>query len=367
MVRTHDRRRPAVSAGPVVRAAPLLVVASIGGIQFGQAWAKTLFDEITPLAAVALRLGFAALVMLVVFRPTLPTGRHGWLMVIGLGLAISGMNVFIYPALSLLPVGIAVTLQFLGPFAVALAGSRRWLDAIWAILACAGVALFIVPDGSDVPFSWTGAALALLSGTAWAFYILVNKHAGNQTGTPATLALAVACAAVISAPIGIVMDGPAIAGSTHVLLTGLGVAVASAVIPYLLDWTALRRISARLFGILGSLEPAVGAAAAAILLRERLSWSHVVAIGCVVTASACASATDGDPRTARRSKAVRRRRWSEPHPDCHQRDGRGCRTLARISRQIGTPGVVVSRGRSRRHGCGPCEETRTRAGRTLPR
>ncbi|GGS29157.1 hypothetical protein GCM10010171_22990 [Actinokineospora fastidiosa] len=283
---------PTLAPQAAARLAPLLVVASIVGIQFGQAWGKSLFGELTPLGVVALRLGFAAIVMLAVIRPRAPADRGEWLVVIGLGMAIAGMNLFIYPALDRLPVGVAVTFQFLGPFAVALVGSRKWLDAVWAVLACAGVVLFVVPDTPTSPLSWLGIVFALLSGASWAAYIVVNKHAGNKTGTPAALALAVACAAAVTVPVGLVTDGAALVGSGRIVLIGLAIAVISAVIPYLLDWLALRRISARLFGVLGSLEPAIGALAAAVLLTERLSLSQTVAVALVVTASVCASATD---------------------------------------------------------------------------
>ncbi|MFI6170730.1 EamA family transporter [Nocardia sp. NPDC051052] len=267
----------------------LLVVVSILGIQFGQAWVKGLFGTVSPWGVVALRLIFAAVVLLVLLRPRLPTDRKIWVVIIGYGSSIAGMNLFIYPALEQLPVGIAVTLQFLGPFSVAVLGSRRPTDVIWALLAGFGVCLFLLPQTSAAGLSAVGIFFALSSGASWACYIVLNKHAGDRTGTAGTLALAVCWAAIVSAPIGFAHDGLALITDTHVLATGFGVAILSAVIPYLFDWAALRRISSQTFGILGSLEPAAGGLAAFILLGEVLTPIQMIAVACVVTASAAAS------------------------------------------------------------------------------
>jgi inner membrane transporter RhtA len=272
-----------------VTPAPLLVVASIAGIQAGQSWATLLFGSVGPLGVVTLRLGFAALILLALLRPHLPTGRRAWTLVITYGGAIAGMNVFIYPALQYLPIGVAVTFQFLGPFVVALAGSRRWLDGLWALLAGLGVFLFTQPTSGHGPISLVGVGFALASGASWVLYIIANKRAGAASAGADTLALAVTVAALIALPVGLVDEHPS--GFVHpaTVLTGLGIAALSAVVPYLLDLLALRRLPTRLFGILGSLEPAVGGFAGVLIAGEHLAAHQIQAIGCVVAASVGAS------------------------------------------------------------------------------
>jgi threonine/homoserine efflux transporter RhtA len=271
--------------------APLLVLGSVVSVQVGQAVGKQAFDLLEPAGVVTLRLGLAALVLLAVLRPRPPADARELGLVVAFGTAIAGMNL-VYPALRHLPLGVATSLQLLGPLAVALAGSRRPLHAAWALLAGAGV--FLITDGGGhLPL--TAVLLALGSGAAMGGYLLLSSRAG--TAAPGTLALAVAWAAVVTLPFGVGASGTALL-RPHVLLVGLAVALLSAVLPYSLDLAALRRLPPRTVGVMESLEPVVGALAGGALLAEVLAARQWIAVGCITAASAGAVFTP--PRKAPR-------------------------------------------------------------------
>jgi inner membrane transporter RhtA len=265
--------------------APLLVLGSVVSVQVGQAAGKQTFALLEPAGVVTLRLGLAALVLIAALRPRLPSDRRALGLVVAFGTAIAGMNL-VYPALQHLPLGVATSLQLLGPLAVALAGSRRAGDAAWALLAGAGVLLIGGWGGGPLPAA--GVLLALGSGAAMGAYLLLSRRAGAADS--GTLALAVAWAAVVSLPFGITASGVDLLRPS-VLAVGLLVAVLSAVLPYSLDLAALRRLPPRTVGVLESLEPVVGALAGLVLLAEVLDARQWVAVACITAASAGAVST----------------------------------------------------------------------------
>jgi len=238
-----------------------------------------------------LRLFFAAAVLMLLWRPSLRMNRRTWTVVLGYGVTLGLMNLCFYLALSRIPLGIAVTTEFLGPLAVALAGSRRWLDALWAVLAGGGVVLLMEGRGE---LNLVGFLFALGAGAFWGLYILVGAALGRHTTEGNGLAVGMVVAALIAVPIGVADAGTALV-QPWILVAGLGVALLSSVIPYTLDLEALRRIPPRVFGILMSLEPAVAALIGLVVLQESLHWSQWIAVLCVVAASA--GATRG-PRSA---------------------------------------------------------------------
>jgi inner membrane transporter RhtA len=278
--------------------APLLVLASVVSVQVGQAVGKRAFDLLAPAGVATLRLGLAALVLLAVLRPRPPTDLRTSGLVVAFGTAIAGMNL-VYPAMRHLPLGVAMSLLLLGPLTVALAGSRRPLDAAWALLAGAGV--FLIGGGGG-PLPVDGVLLALGAGAAMGCYLLLSRRAG--TADRGVLALAVAWAALVTLPFGVSASGAALLHPSA-LAVGLLVAVLSAVLPYSLDLAALRRLPPRTVGVLQSLEPVVGALAGGALLAELLDARQWIAIGCITAASAGAVAT------ARRSVRHRRERPRE--------------------------------------------------------
>jgi inner membrane transporter RhtA len=234
---------------------------------------------------VALRLFFAAAVLILVWRPSLRNERQAWTVVLGYGVILGLMNLCFYLALDRLPLGIAVTVEFLGPLTVALAGSRRWLDALWAVLAATGVVL-LMDGGGDLDAA--GLLFAVAAGAFWGIYILLGAALGRRTTEGNGLALGMAVAAAIAVPVGVADAGAALI-QPWVLAAGLGVALMSSVIPYTVDLEALRRIPPRVFGILMSLEPAMAALIGLIVLGEALDWSQWLAVLCVVAASAGAT------------------------------------------------------------------------------
>jgi inner membrane transporter RhtA len=264
---------------------PALVLLGIVSVQMGSALAKHLFNAVGSLGTVALRLFFAAAVLMLLWRPSLRMNRRTWTVVLSYGVILGVMNQCFYLALARLPLGIAVTVEFLGPLAVALAGSRRWLDAFWAVLAAGGVVLLTEGRGD---LNLVGFLFALAAGTCWGLYILVGAALGRHTTAGNGLALGMAVAALVAVPFGVADSGTALIWP-WVLVAGLGVALMSSVIPYSLDLEALRRIPERVFGILMSLEPAMAALIGLIVLRESLHWSQWIAVLCVVAASAGAT------------------------------------------------------------------------------
>jgi inner membrane transporter RhtA len=266
---------------------PAQVLAGIVSVQIGAALAKNLFDAIGSTGTVALRLFFAAAVLLLVWRPSARMGRRAWAVVIGYGLVLAGMNVFFYLALDRIPLGIVVTIEFLGPLAVAIGGSRRWLDGLWALLAAAGVVLLTEGRGD---LHLAGILFALAAAACWALYILLGAALGRHTSDGGGLALGMALAAVVVVPIGVV-DGGAALLEPWVLAVGFGVAMLSSVIPYSLELEALRRIPPKVFGVLMSVEPAVAALVGLIVLGEILGVTQWLAVLLVVAASAGATRT----------------------------------------------------------------------------
>ncbi|MFI8445399.1 EamA family transporter [Streptomyces rochei] len=262
--------------------APALMLGSVLSIQFGQAIGKQLAGTVGAAGVVALRLGLAAALLLLLHRPALPRSRMDIGVIVGFGTAIAGMNL-IYPALTLLPLGLASALQLLGPITLALLTSRRVLDAGCAVLAAGGVWLFYAPSGARFPLG--GVLLALASGACMAAYLLLSKQAGAKSTGGGALALALAWATALTVPLGMMQQGTHLL-SPRILLTGLVVAVLSAVLPYSLELAALRRLPARTAGVLASLEPASAGLAGVLVLDEHLRTAQWAALACVGTASA---------------------------------------------------------------------------------
>jgi inner membrane transporter RhtA len=289
----RDAMRPAAGTLPAlarsIGAVPptAQVLAGILSVQIGAALAKQLFDVVGSTGAVALRLCFAALILLVVWRPSLRMSRRAWTVVAGYGIVLGTMNLSFYQALDRIPLGVAVTITFLGPLTVAAAGSRRWLDGVWVLLAAGGVVLLTEGRG-DVHL--VGILFALVTAACWAAYILLSAALGRHTADGGGLALGMVLAAVVAAPIGIVEAGTGLL-VPWVLAAGAGVALLSSVIPYSLELEALRRMPPKVFGVLMSTEPAIAALVGLVLLGEVLGAVQWVAVLLVVVASVGATRT----------------------------------------------------------------------------
>ncbi|HWH95051.1 MAG TPA: EamA family transporter [Baekduia sp.] len=266
-----------------------LVLCGVTSIQFGAALAATMFDDLGAAGTSVLRLGFAALILVVLFRPRVGGRSAPDLRLVALfGLALGGMNLFFYEALDRIPLGVAVTIEFAGPLGVAVAMSRRRLDLVWAALAALGILLLSDPFGAGI--DTVGLVLVLAAAACWAAYILIAQRATAVYAGSEGLALAMVVAALVP-----VVPGIAQAGATLLepqwLALGAGVALASSVIPYSLETEALRRLPASVFGVLMSLEPAVAALAGFLVLGQSLGARELVATALVVVASIGSSRT----------------------------------------------------------------------------
>lgn len=272
-----------------------MVLGAIVSVQCGAALATELFDEVGPEGAVFLRTFFAAAILLGLSRPGLELVRRvGAGSVFLFALTFLGMNTCFYASIERIPLGAAVTLEFVGPLAVAIAGSRRRLDLLWVALAVTGILLLSDGLGADGILSF-GAVLALAAGACWGAYILLSARVGAAHPGLGALAVAIAVSAVLVAPLGIAEGGlDLLAPAT--LAIGCAVGILSSVIAYSLEIEALRRLPSATFGVLMSLEPAVAALIGLILLSQHLDPLEVLAIACVVGASAGALRSAAVPR-----------------------------------------------------------------------
>ncbi len=264
-----------------------LVIAGIGSIQFGAALAATMFSQLGPAGTSLLRLAFAAVILVAVTGARPGTHRPAHLRLAALlGLTLAAMNLCFYEALERIALGPAVTVEFVGPLAVAVLGSRRRLDLVWVALAGGGILLLAdgLPGGSNS----SGVALAALAGCFWAAYILINARVARAFAGSTGLALAMCVGAAALVIPGLVGAGEALLSVT-LLALGAAVALVSSVIPYSLETEALRRLPANVFSVLMSLEPAIASLAGLLVLGQRLRPREVVAIALVVAASGGAS------------------------------------------------------------------------------
>jgi inner membrane transporter RhtA len=290
----------------------VLVLTGVVSVQVGAGLAARLFTQIPPAAVTALRLWTAAALMAVAGARPLRQNladlvrRRSWrdaAVVAAFGLTLAVMNYSIYQAFARIPLGIAVTIEFLGPLAVAVATSRRLIDLLWVALAGAGVALLTGtgnPAGGGHGTDLIGLAFALLAGTAWAAYIILSRATGRRFPGASGLTIAMLVAAVVIVPVGVTAGRGALL-RPGILATGLAIGLLSSIIPYTLELEALRRVPARVFGIWMSLEPAVAALVGLVMLGEALAVSEWAAIVCVM--AACAGAARGSARASQAPEA----------------------------------------------------------------
>jgi inner membrane transporter RhtA len=259
-----------------------LVVVGICSVQLGAGIAKNLFDDAAPTTLVWLRLATSALVLAAIARPTL-RGRtaRDWQVAVAFGVTLGVMNWAIYQSFQRIPLGIAVTIEFLGPLALAVGGSRRARDLVWALLAAVGVGLLGLERGH---LNWAGVGFALLAAATWAAYILLSADTGRRWPGLDGLTVASVVATVMLTPFVITLSGRGI-GDPRVMMLGALVGLLSSVVPYSCEITALRTIRPSLFGILMSLEPAAAALAGILVVGEFLAAVQWLAIACVVVAS----------------------------------------------------------------------------------
>ena len=287
-------QNPAMATEARTQSAALLVLASIVSVQCGSALATTLFDEVGAGGAVFLRAGFGAVVLLALTRGAVLRARE-WPHrdVILLGVAVAAVNFAFYAALERLPLGITVTLEFVGPLGVAILGSRQRWDAIWVLLAAIGIVLLSDGSGGE-GVDALGVVLALTAGFFWGAYIVLSDRVGALAPGPGGATMAAVISALLLAPFGLIQGGGEILVPAT-LAIGLALGVLSTAIPYVFEMEALRRLPRAVFGVLMSLEPAFAAAIGFVALSQDLDAVEVVAIALVVIASAGALRSAASP------------------------------------------------------------------------
>ncbi len=261
----------------------MLVLSAIGSVQVGAAIARSIFDELGAAGVTLLRIGLAALALLVIVRPDVRSWRPpAWRAAVALGVTMAGMNLLFYQAIATVPLGVAVTVEFLGPLLLSLALTRRLLDLAWALLAAAGVALLGLDSTAGVPLA--GLALAFAAGLWWAAYIVASANLGQAVAGVDGLAVALGVAALIALPFG-ARGAAEVVHRPGLLVPAAAVALLSSVIPYAFELAALRRIPTRVFGVLMSLGPATAALAGLVVLGQSLGAREVAALVLVSLAS----------------------------------------------------------------------------------
>jgi inner membrane transporter RhtA len=252
-------------------------------VQIGMALSKVLFDALGSSGAAFLCKGIGAVLMLLILRPRLTGHRWQAYGVVGLfGLSIACMNLAIYAAVDRIPLGVASTLEFIGPLSVSIVGSRRPLDLLWVALATAGVFLLAPIHGTNLDS--VGIGFALLSGLCWAGYILLSAPVGRAMPGGAGLAIGITVSALFMAPMGVSQGGMALL-NPWILIVGVAAGLLTTVVPYSLEFVALRRMSTRVFGVLMSIEPAIAALVGLLFLHETLDIQSLVAIALVIAAA----------------------------------------------------------------------------------
>jgi inner membrane transporter RhtA len=288
---TSSFRFKSLSTPPRALLAPLasLLVAMLS-VQIGAALVKGLFPQVGVAGATSLRLAIASLMLLAVWRPwrKLPKARETRSLLI-YGVAMGVMNLCFYSALTRIPLGITVALEFTGPLAVAMAASRRAVDFVWVALAALGLVALLPLGFGHAPLSPAGIAFALAAGACWALYIIFGQKAGSLHGGM-TAALGTVIGAIVIIPFGVAQAGAALL-DPKLLPVACGVALLSSALPYSLEIFALTRLPTRTFGVLMSGEPALGALSGWCFLHESLSLVQWAAVASIMLASAGSTLT----------------------------------------------------------------------------
>ena len=268
----------------------LSLMAAMASLCIGTSFAKSLFPMVGAQGTTAYRIVIGALILLAIWRPwRFPLSRANALKIALYGVTLACLNLMFYMALRTLPLGIAIAIEFTGPLALAVFSSRRAIDFLWIACAAAGL-LLLIPTGQSVhDLDPVGLAYALGAAVLWALYIIFGKRAGHIHGGQAT-SLGLTAAALVALPVGAAHAGTALLDPS-LILAGIAVGVLSSALPYSLEMVALKRLPNKTFGVLLSMEPAMGALAGVVVLNEQLSGNQWLAIGGIVIASAgCAAA-----------------------------------------------------------------------------
>ncbi len=276
----------------------LLLIAAMFSIQTGASFAKGLFPVAGAAGTTSLRLFFASIILWAFWRPWREFKQGPDLKnLFFYGAVLGFMNLTFYFALERIPLGVAVTLEFLGPLTVSLLGSRKKADFLWVILAALGIYMVMPVSQLSAPLDPVGIAFALIAGMFWGLYIHFGQKASTNLSGGCAAAIGMAFAAIVCAPFGLWIDGEKIFNPSLIPL-GVGVALLSSAIPYSLEMYSLKTMPAKTFGILMSLEPAVASLVGLLVLKEALTLTQWLAILCVMTASLGSALSARNPQAA---------------------------------------------------------------------
>jgi len=275
----------------------LSLIGAMASLCVGTSFAKSLFPEVGAQGTTAYRIVIGAIILLAFWRPwRFPLTRVNAAKIALYGVTLACMNLLFYMALKTLPLGIAIAIEFTGPLTLAVVLSRRTIDFVWIACALAGLIL-LIPTGQSVhDLDPQGIAYALGAAVCWALYIIFGKMAGNVHGGQAT-SLGLLAAAMVALPVGAAHAGMALL-DPKLILAGVAVGILSSALPYSLEMVALRRLPQKTFGVLLSMEPAMGALAGVVVLNEHLSQTQWLAILGIIVASAGCAATAQRSRKA---------------------------------------------------------------------
>ncbi len=267
----------------------MAVLLAIVSVQGGAAIAKGIFPVLGAAGTASIRIGFSAIILLLAYRPKLKQlSAAQWKAVIPYGISLGAMNLIFYMAIERIPLGLGVTLEFIGPLVLAVLSSKRIVDYLWILLAAIGIAC--IAPWNEKSADLLGMFLALLAGAFWAGYIVLGGRISKLMDGGQSVAIGMIFASIVVLPFGI---GGGILNhfGPTMLLSGIALALLSSAIPFTLEMNALRKIPARTFSILMSLEPAVAALCGLVFLHEKLSFYEWLAVALVITASAGATLT----------------------------------------------------------------------------
>lgn len=268
----------------------LSLIGAMASLCIGTSFAKSLFPEVGAQGTTAYRIVIGAIILIAFWRPwRFPLTRQNAAKIALYGVTLACMNLLFYMALRTLPLGVAIAIEFTGPLTLAVVLSRRAIDFVWIACALTGLVL-LIPTGQSIhDLDPTGIAYALAAAVCWALYIIFGKMAGNVHGGQAT-SLGLLAATMVALPVGAAHAGMALL-DPKLILAGIGVGILSSALPYSLEMVALRRLPQKTFGVLLSMEPAMGALAGVIVLNEHLTQTQWLAICGIILASAGCAAT----------------------------------------------------------------------------
>jgi inner membrane transporter RhtA len=264
-------------------------------LQGGAAYAKNLFPLVGPEGAATLRILWASILLCLAWRPWRSrfTSRE-WFWLFVYGLSLGGMNVLIYKSMSRIPLGVAVAVEFTGPLAVAVLGSRRLLDLVWVVLAIAGLMLLMPWAAFGEPLDRVGLLFALIAGGCWGIYIIAGQRVARAASGGIVTAIGMTIGLAFALPFGITTAGAKLLNWEAIRIAAI-VSLLSSIIPYSLEIVALRSLPARTFGVLMALEPVIASIMGAILLREWLTGVQSAAMVLIIAASIGSTVTSATP------------------------------------------------------------------------